>query len=116
MSAKETTENFWKVWNSFVWPEPTTPTYRLYYHDDGTPDVYTMEDFPGKKYIEVSLEVYLAADANVRVEDGQLKFIPVRKHTRKLKPGQPTGTPCHPNDVCIVVSGSNSINWDLIND
>lgn len=116
MSAKETTENFWKVWNRFVWPDPAPVTYRLYYHDDGTPDVYTMEDLPGKKYIEVSREIYLASSANVRVEDGQLKITPQRKHTCKLIPRRSSGTPCHPRDVCVVSHSLDSVNWELIDD
>ena len=102
MSAKETTENFWKIWNDFQWPDPKPPEFRLYYHEDGSPIIYTMEDLPGQ-YIEVDREIYLHCPMNVRVVDGKLQIIPAKKTVQKLMPNQQLGTRCDPRDICIVV-------------
>ena len=97
----ETTENFWQVWNNL---EPYTPPvvfWRLYYDDAGFPLFYTQEDKPGN-YIDVTPEQYQRASMRVRVRNGQLvelKLTPVTK----LVPSD-TGTPCHPQDVSIVVA------------
>ena len=100
MSAKETTENFWRVWNTFEWPEIKPACYRLYYHEDGSP-VYTMEDLPGT-WIEVSQQTYVTAPANVRVVAGELRIIPQVKTYKKLQPSD-RGTACDPRDVCVPV-------------
>ena len=104
MSAQETTENFWRVWNNFVWPEPEPIQYRLYYNPDGSPRIYTMENLPGA-WIEVSQQIYITAPWNVRVVNGELEIIPVIKTYHKLRPGN-HGVACYPRDVCVVVSDS----------
>lgn len=112
MSAQETTDNFWQVWNSFKWPDPKPVSYRLYYKSDGSADVYTMEDLPGD-FVEVTKEIYLAAPHNAKVEDGILKIIPVSRKVSSLVCNQPSGTRCHLQDVCIVVTGDQpGTNWD----
>lgn len=111
MSDKETTENFWKVLENFQWPDSRPIFYRCYYHEDGTPDFYTMEDHPGA-WIEVSKEIYLLAPFNARVIDGELKIFEPRKLVSKLKPGKSHGTPCDPRDICVVVpQGNESTFW-----
>lgn len=102
MSDQETTENFWKVWNSFQWPEPQPVSYRCYYADDGSPVVYTMEDRPGN-YVEISKELYLLSPFNAKVVDGHLKVFEIKKTVKKLKPHAFKGTPCDVKDICIVV-------------
>jgi hypothetical protein len=104
MSAEETTENFWRAWKEFVWPEPQPLQYRLYYNADGSPRVYTMEDLSGD-WIEVSQQIYVTAPWNVRVVDGELKIIPVVEACHKLRPGD-HGVACDPRDVCVIVSDS----------
>lgn len=113
MSAEKTTENFWKAWNGFVWPEIRPVQYRLYYKSDGSPLVYSMEDSPGD-WIEVSQQIYIAAPWNVRVVDGELKIIPIAKTYHKLRPSD-HGVACDPRDVCVIVSESSSakICWSL---
>lgn len=93
-----TEDDFWGALNAM--PEPKPVFYRLY-HNDGFPLFYSMEDLPGT-YIEVDAETFSRSPTNVRVRDGKLvesKW----KTTSKLVPSE-TGTPCHPDDICIVVN------------
>lgn len=104
MSDRETTENFWAVWNSFKCPEPKPIFYRCYYQQDGTIDFYTMEDLPGL-WIEVDRLTYLANPiSNARVVDGKLKILEIKKTIKKLKPSQNSGTTCDPRDVAVVTN------------
>jgi hypothetical protein len=59
-----------------------------------------MEDVPGT-YLTINAETFSRSATNVVVQDGQL-FEIVNTTTAKLEPSN-TGTPCHPNDVSIVV-------------
>jgi hypothetical protein len=110
MNTNETTENFWQVWNSFVWPDPVTPTYRCYYLDTGDVDFYTMEDFPGN-YIEIDQQTYVLAHKPARVVDGKLEIIKPKTIVQKLKPSITQGTQCHHRDVSVVVN-SNGTYWN----
>lgn len=111
MSAQETTENFWKIWNSFEWPDIKPIFYRCYYHEDGTADFYTMEDLPGR-WIEIDQETYTAGlKPNSRVINGQLQIPRPKKIIKKLKPNQANGVCCDPKDVCVVV-GDNGVKWN----
>lgn len=110
MSSQDTTDNFWQVWHTFKWPEPVPASYRCYYLDDGTVDVYTMEALLGN-YIEVSKEQYLAAAKPAQVINGQLEVITPKITVQKLTPGPGTGTLCHSNNVAVVVK-NNGTNWN----
>jgi hypothetical protein len=101
--TNQTTENFLQVMSTFVWPDPAPPTYRLYYNNNGMPECYTMEDLPGK-YILVDRETYVLALWNVQVVEGRLHIIQPSVQVKKLCPGADTGTSCHAQDVCVVVS------------
>ena len=89
-------------------PEPKPVFWRLYYNEQGKPIAYSMEELPGN-YIEIDAETYHRGPLNVRVINGQLRYI---KHTwsQKLVPG-PTGTACHPRDVSIVVDTEPARCW-----
>jgi hypothetical protein len=102
MSSQETTDNFWQVWNNFVWPDPPKITYRCYYLDNGDVDFYTMEDLPGN-YIEVDQKTYVQAHKPAQVVDGQLKIVQPKVTVKKLTPSVSHGTQCHPQDVAVVV-------------
>jgi hypothetical protein len=92
-------------------PEPTPPTYRLYYNDLGEPLFYSMEDVSGK-YIEIDHATYSNPPTHVRVIDGKLVILKTNFVT-KLTPAA-TGTPCDPLDVSIVVDVTEPhTNWIL---
>ena len=94
-------QEFLDFWNAIEWPEVKQIHYRLYYNDQGQPLFYSHEDQPGK-YIDITPEQFALQDMQVRVVDGILK--PRKRPVPpKLVPSD-TGTPCHPNDVAVVVS------------
>jgi hypothetical protein len=110
--TNKTTENFWKVWSEFQWPDPVAPSYRLYYNQDGTPKCYSMESLPDK-YVEVDAETFALRPWNVRVIEGKLILVEPPVTVQKLTPSLETGTLCHPQDVCVVVSSTKShIKWN----
>ena len=111
----ETTENFLKVMAELAQPEPQSLIYKLYYNDDGSPKCYSMEEMAGK-YIEIDAETFALRPWNVRVIDGQLVVINPPVTVQKLQPNQSTGTACHPQDVCVVVSTQQSHTiWNKVN-
>jgi hypothetical protein len=61
-----------------------------------------MEDLPGA-YIEVDQETYTRASHHVRVRDGKLVMLPLKIHVSKLAKDTNSGTPCHPQDVCVII-------------
>ena len=94
-------QEFLNFWKTIEWPEEKTVYYRLYYDDSGQALFYSHEDQPGK-YIDITPEQFALGNMQVRVVDGVL--------TPRTKPAPPklvpskTGTPCHLNDVAVVVS------------
>ena len=100
--SQETTDNFWKVWHSFQWPEPRPVFFRLYHDNDGHPVAYSMEEMD-MPYVEVDQNSYHIADHAVRVVDGKIVKIVQSISTMKLVPSS-HGTPCDVRDVSIVVS------------
>jgi hypothetical protein len=92
-------DEFLKIWLSAPQPQPVF--YRLYHDDHGVPLFYSMEDTPGT-YIDIDQETFARNRFDVRVKNG--KLVTVTWHTtEKLVPGD-TGTPCHPENVAVVVS------------
>ena len=96
----KTTENFLQVFANLEPWQPPVVFWRLYYDDAGNPLFYTQEDTPGN-YIDITPEQYQRASMQVRVRDGKLIELSI-KRTKKLMPSE-TGTPCLPTDVSIVV-------------
>jgi hypothetical protein len=112
--SKETTENFWQVWNNFKWPDPVTVFFRLYHNEDGTPIAYSMVELP-HPYVEVDSETYHCANMNVRVVNGRLIFKQPTVLVNKLQPAD-HGTPCHPEDVCVIVLPDQpNRKWTIVN-
>lgn len=111
----ESEANLLKAMSEFKWPDPQPVFYRLYYHANGTPICYSMEDMPGN-YIELDAATYSRSPGNVRVVDGKLKEFQPKGVITKLKPSK-TGTPCHPDDIGIVVDNDQPhIKWSLETD
>jgi hypothetical protein len=91
---------FLDFWQTIEWPLEKTIYYRLYYDDSGQALFYSHEDQPGK-YIDITPEQFAQQDLQVRVVNGVLKSRP-QPVPPKLVPGD-RGTPCHINDVAVVV-------------
>jgi hypothetical protein len=100
-----TLEEFWDIAQKHSTVLPQRLFYRLYHDDNGYVLFYSMEDLPGQ-YVEIDRETFARSPSNVRVKNGKLVEI---RHTTtpKLVPAD-TGTPCHPDNVCIVVSDTES--------
>jgi len=94
-------QEFLDFWRTIEWPREKTVYYRLYYDDFGQALFYSHDDQPGK-YIDITPEQFALRDLQVRVVDGVLtpRQRPVPP---KLVPSD-QGTPCHSNDVAVVVS------------
>ena len=108
MSNQAITESeFWAALAAMPAPQPVF--FRLYHDDQGHVLFYSMEDLPGT-YIDIDAETFALQPTNVRVRDGRLVEI-ARTTSIKLTPGD-TGTPCHPDNVCVVVSEQQpNIKW-----
>jgi hypothetical protein len=90
-----------EFWDALATPLSTAaPTYRLYYGAQGEPLFYSMQDTPGK-YIEIDHATYSDPPTHCRVVDGVLQVSKTISVT-KIIPAD-TGTPCHPDNVSIVV-------------
>mgnify|MGYP003348639435 FL=1 len=98
MAAMITDQEFWTALANM--PEPKPVSWRLYYDDQGAPVCYSMEDLPGN-YIEVDAETYARSPMNLRVVDGQIRYI-ISVQQQKLVPSV-TGTACDPRDITVVV-------------
>lgn len=106
-----TPEEFWSTLHTM--PEPSPPSYRLYYSDTGEPVIYSMEPLLGN-YIEVDPETYASAPFNVRVVDNKIVYIKPVITVKKLQPNINKGTACDTRDVCIVVSADRAhTKWSL---
>jgi hypothetical protein len=107
-----TEKEFWSALKSI--PTPAPVFYRLYYNDDGTPIIYSMEKLPGN-YIEVDQQTYVLSAFNVRVVDGKLVYIKPIITVKKLQPNTVTGIACAPHDVCVIVgSDQPHIKWTIV--
>jgi hypothetical protein len=108
-----TEKDFWSILQAM--PEPKPTFYRLYYRDDGSPIIYSMEDLPGN-YIEVDQSTYVLAPFNVKVVNSKLVYIKTVITVKKLQPNNVDGTACDPRDVCVIVNeNQNHVKWNTVN-
>lgn len=109
MNNNEIFEQFWK---DYQWPEVKAVTWRLYYDDTGAPIEYSMEERSGN-YINITPEQYARGNFHVRVIDGKIVELIKNRNHKKLVPDE-YGTPCHLNDITIVVDDSQPhVKWKL---
>jgi hypothetical protein len=109
--TKMNDKEFWSILQDI--PETKQIFYRLYYNDDGSPIIYSMEDLPGN-YIEVDQSTYVLAPFNVKVSNGKLVYIKPVITVKKLQPSI-DGTACDPRDVCIVIDANRPhIKWTTV--
>ena len=102
-------QEFWAAIDPLSEPKPIF--YRLYHDDQGNPLFLSQEDLPGK-YIELDRKTYINLSPRARVVDGKL-VVQQTTTVSKLAPSQ-YGTPCHTQDVSIVVSETQPhIKWSL---
>ena len=94
-----TPDEFWSILHAV--PQPHPVSYRLYHDSKGKPLFYSMDDVPGN-YRDVDAETYARSPMNLRVINGQIKYINTAQG-EKLVPGD-AGYCCHPNSVDIVVT------------
>lgn len=102
-------DEFRQFWQTFVWPDIKSISYRLYHDDAGDPLLYTMEDLPGK-YVEVTAEQYARASFKVKIMSGLVQEIDPIRSVRKLRP-RTQGTKCHAGDIAIVVDQDQSYQY-----
>ena len=108
-----TEKEFWSILQAM--PDPKPIFHRLYYNDDGSPIIYSMEELPGN-YIEVDQKTYVLAPFNVKVIGGKLTYIEPVITIKKLQPNDLYGTACDPRDVCVVVDENQPhIKWTTVN-
>jgi hypothetical protein len=104
-------EEFWAILKDI--PEPKQIFYRLYYNDNGSPIIYSMEHLTGN-YIDVDRSTYVLAPFNVKVIDGKLVYIKPVITVKKLQPSI-DGIACDPRDVCIVVKTDQPhVKWTIV--
>jgi hypothetical protein len=107
-----TEEEFWAALHNLPGAAPIF--YRLYYNDDGSPIIYSMEELPGN-YIEVDQQTYVLSAFNVRVVDSKLVYIKPVITVKKLQPNLVTGITCAPQDVCVIVdSDQPHVKWNIV--
>lgn len=107
-----TPEEFWRILHDA--PEPKPVFFRLYHDDQGHPIIYSMENLSGN-YIDVDSEIFARGSMDVRVVDGRLILIDRHNHATKLRPNHEHGTPCHPQDVCVIVDNhAPHIKWSTL--
>jgi hypothetical protein len=93
-------QEFLDFWKTIQWPKEKIIYYRLYHDDLGRALFYSHDNQPGK-YIDITPEQFALGDMQVRVVNGVFKPR-IQPVPPKLVPGD-QGTPCHINDVAVVV-------------
>ena len=94
---------FLKALREFSAEAPRPIEYRIYYDpENGKILDYTTDDLPGK-YIIVNQVIFQQHRFDCKIENGQI--VEPKVSIGKLSPAD-NGTPCHPDDVTIIVDRS----------
>lgn len=107
MDNNQTLLDFWR---DHQWPDPEPVLFRLYHDDQGRPLCYSQQQLP-ETYIDITPEQWQRADFRVRVVDGKIEPLPPPPLPR-LMPSD-SGTPCHPQDVTVIVPDGPAQKWRL---
>jgi hypothetical protein len=100
-----------EFWSAFQSEKATTILYRLYYDNRGAPLFFSQEDLPGN-YIDITREEYVNPPTHFKVVDGKIVLIET-SIARRLYPNE-DGTPCHPEDISVVVQNSEpNVKWSI---
>lgn len=112
MTSSDTTKPNWLLALDMLGPaEPREIEFRLYYDDQGSPTVYSMEDLPGR-YICVDAMTFAEGRYDLRIVDGQIHRAK-KMRPGKIKPGK-SGVSCHATNAMIIDPHSH-IFWELQN-
>ena len=96
-------QTFEQLWSLVQPPTEHTPTYRLYYDNQGYLLFYSMDDLPGQ-WVAINAEQFAKADSHVKVVDGTV--VPLNRiQSKKLVPSD-CGTTCATASVAIVLPES----------
>jgi hypothetical protein len=100
-----------EFWAAFKPVEVKPILYRLYHDDQGFPLFFSQEDLPGN-YIDITREEYVNPPKHFKVVNDKIVLIET-SIVRRLYPNN-NGTPCHPDDISIVVQNSQpNIKWSM---
>ena len=105
-------DEFVKAWQELqkTLTAPPPIEYRIYYDEESGKILdYTTEIHDGT-YITVDRETFSNHRFEYRVENG--KVVPPSTKIGKLKPST-DGTPCHSDDITIIVTDSNAQHWKI---
>ena len=104
---------FWQAADSHNWEQPKSrQEFRLYYNEAGNVIHYSMEDLPGT-FLVIDRLTFDQQRFDVRIKDGKIVKLN-HPASWKLAPAD-SGTPCHPEDMSIVVSkdAENKQHWEV---
>lgn len=94
-------EDYVILWEA---PKIEPPELRLYYDTEGRVICYCGDkSIPGDNYIVIDAHTFSESRPDVRVIDGKISTVASNAIVEKLMPDSTEGTPCHPDDISIIV-------------
>jgi hypothetical protein len=100
-----------EFWAALVPVKPVNILYRIYYNEQGDPLFFSQEDLPGL-YLDISHELYINPPKHFKIINNSIVLLDTAV-VKKLYPTK-SGTPCHPQDVSVIVKDTEpNIKWSL---